>query len=270
MENTFIALEQHSHTRWFVFFEGKLKGPMKIGDLALLVQQGKISVAAYVREQQDGAWKRMYDREEFQVLLPSSPGQEICDEAEKLSKEAKGENASLASSKEAPQEEFERAWYVYMQGAQYGPFSVSDLKLMVNSGRVNESTYFWKKGMDDWAFADAVPGLDLPVQKVKPKPSERRENIRKPCEVKVLFTDGKEVAWAIGRDISVGGMQVLTNNIPGEIGTKLELNVSVSSDFPAFACKGKIVRILEDRRGFSFCFSSISDEVKERLREYAS
>jgi hypothetical protein len=78
------------------------------------------------------------------------------------------------------------------------------------------------------------------------------------------------------RDISVGGMQVLTDQIPGVSGTRIRLNVSpvnpsrskASSAIEPFVAEGVIVRILEDGRGFSFRFEGLTDRAKKIIEKY--
>ena len=76
----------------------------------------------------------------------------------------------------------------------------------------------------------------------------------------------------ICRDISVGGMQVLTDTLPGPVGTAVRLNVTPPSDsgLKAFVAEGTVVRILEDQRGFSFRFTSISEDAKSSIERYIS
>ena len=100
--------------------------------------------------------------------------------------------------------------------------------------------------------------------------TEKREAPRKPFEARILLTDGQEVGWALCRDISVGGMQMLMDHSPGDIGTSLKLNVSESVDIPSFTCQGQIVRVLEDGRGISFRFTSLPTEAKTAIEEYIS
>ncbi|MGZ3686350.1 MAG: PilZ domain-containing protein, partial [Bdellovibrionota bacterium] len=55
---------------------------------------------------------------------------------------------------------------------------------------------------------------------------------------------------------------------PGPAGTPLKLNVNPQSNLPGFACEGVLVRILEDGRGFSFRFTSLSPEAKNAIEKY--
>ena len=63
-------------------------------------------------------------------------------------------------------------------------------------------------------------------------------------------------------------MQVLMDHSPGPAGTALKLNVNPQPNMPGFACEGVVVRILEDGRGFSFRFTSLSGDAKSAIEKY--
>ena len=86
----------------------------------------------------------------------------------------------------------------------------------------------------------------------------------------VYVTNQAELATGICRDISVGGMQLLTDKIPGAVGSSIHLNVTPPKDsgLKPFVAEGLIVRILEDQRGFAFRFTQISNEAKQSIESY--
>jgi hypothetical protein len=72
--------------------------------------------------------------------------------------------------------------------------------------------------------------------------------------------------------VSVGGMQVLTKEIPGQVGDTIRVNISSagqgSRTLEPFTAKGEIVRILEDSQGFSFRFHELKAEYADRLEQF--
>jgi hypothetical protein len=169
----------------------------------------------------------------------------------------------------------QRIWFLYMNNAQYGPFSASEVHLMAEAGRVNEATYLWKKGMTDWTLAHEVAELGIKKAaqpaaqgRSESRRIEKRHTPRKPFEAKIILTDGREVGWAICRDISIGGMQILMDHVPGDVGATIKINVTSNGDIPPFASDGEIVRILEDGRGFSFRFSNLPEKSKAAIEKY--
>jgi len=119
-----------------------------------------------------------------------------------------------------------------------------------------------------------------PAQKgarAKESREDQRRAPRRPLVARILLVDDQEedVNIAICRDISIGGMQVLTGRVPGPIGAKIKMNVSPPKDgkgsrFRPFVAEGVIVRILEDGRGFSFRFDRLRTEAKRAIEEYIS
>ena len=168
------------------------------------------------------------------------------------------------------QKEELRTWYLYLDEANYGPISDREVQTLVDSGRISGATYMWQKGFTDWKPMKDIDywAKQLPETKAKLPPSDKRTAPRKPFETKILLTDGKEVGWAICRDISVGGMQVLMDHAPGPSGTTLKLNVNPQGSMPGFACEGEIVRVLEDGRGFSFRFTHLTSDAKSAIEKY--
>jgi hypothetical protein len=104
----------------------------------------------------------------------------------------------------------------------------------------------------------------------KDRRPEQRETPRRPMVARILMSNNESVIVAVCRDISVGGMQVLTDRVPGPVGTKIKLNVSPSGDqgLQPFIAEGMIVRVLEDGLGFSFRFDKIANSAVQSLEEY--
>ena len=65
-------------------------------------------------------------------------------------------------------------------------------------------------------------------------------------------------------------MQVLTEHVPGGVGTAIRMNVTPPQDsgIHPFVAQGVVVRVLEDQRGFSFRFIEISDDAKKAIESY--
>lgn len=275
MENTLLVFEGHTEKKWFVVVDERLLGPVSGKEIALWVNGGEVSLASYLWQEGFSDWQRIYDVKDFEPLLPSAP-------SPTLMAQARSKMASLSegpTKMPPPPGTEQRIWFAYINNSQYGPFSESEIRLMAEAGRVNDQTYLWKKGMADWQLATAIQEIQLPPpgparQAAAGKgPSgrvDKRKTPRRPFEARILLTDGQEVGWAICRDVSVGGMQVLMDHVPGEVGTLLKLNINASGQIPAFACEGEIVRVLEDGRGFSFRFIALPDPAKKAIQSYIS
>lgn len=193
-----------------------------------------------------------------------------------------------------------RNWYLYYNDSQFGPFSRDEVERFLRSGRIHGRVHAWEGGMDNWERLERVPAFsaviaELPKATQPPAPkapanatrsdlpkapapaaesktvrADQRSSPRRPLVAKILLADSTTVATAVCRDISVGGMQVLTDSVPGAVGAKIRLNVSTSGGaaLSPFVAHGVIVRFLEDRRGFSFRFDKLSPEAQSAIENY--
>jgi hypothetical protein len=50
-------------------------------------------------------------------------------------------------------------FFAAINGAQAGPFAVSDLAAKVRSGEITRQTLVWKQGMAQWSAAESVGEL---------------------------------------------------------------------------------------------------------------
>lgn len=268
MENTLDLLLKDTTLKWYTVVNAKAVGPLSAKEIVQKIQGGELNFASYIWKEGFSGWTRIYDVIDFKPMLPTEPSAAII---------AQIQNSSKAAPPPAPVKKKEdlRTWFIYVNDAQYGPMSDSEVQMLIDNGRITGATYMWQKGFADWtqakdvaAWAGKLSGSKMPA--AAPAATDKRSTPRKPFETKILLTDGKEVGWAVCRDISVGGMQVLMDHVPGPAGTLLKLNVTGHGNFPGFACEGVVVRVLEDERGFSFRFTNLSAEAKNAIEKYIS
>ncbi len=261
MENTLNLLLQDTTLKWYTVVTDRPAGPLSAKEIVQRIQAGELNFASHVWKEGFKGWTRIYDVIDFKPLLPSEPTATLLGEIQR--------STQATPPPLAPQQKEElRIWYVYLDESSYGPVSDREVTALIESGRINASTYMWTKGFTDWQQGKDIELWAKRWKTSAAKPSDKRSAPRKPFETKILLTDGNEVGWAICRDISVGGMQVLMDHSPGPAGTPLKLNVNPQSNIPGFACEGLVVRILEDGRGFSFRFTSLSPEAKSAIDKY--
>jgi hypothetical protein len=130
--------------------------------------------------------------------------------------------------------------------------------------------------MDNWKRIEKLSefaSVEKPVAPtVKEEKKEQRKAPRRPLVARLFLANDKLVVAAVCRDVSVGGMQVLTDRVPGEPGERLKMNISPAGEngekVPPFVAEGVIVRVLEDGRGFSFRFERLANEAREALENY--
>lgn len=276
MENTVSLLIQDTNPQWFATVDDQLVGPISSKDIVEQIRAGGLNFSSFVWKKTLSGWTRLYEIEDFHCLMVAAPKADLLEEAKKRSSSAPAKKAAASPAPAAEAKEEPREWFVYLQETQYGPFAKSEVQVLIQAKRVTPTTYIWKKGFADWQLANTVAewkdtfAPPARAEKEAAKSSDKRIAPRKPFEAKIILTDGKEVGWAVCRDISVGGMQLLMDHAPGAVGTVLRLNVSSIGDIPSFACEGSIVRVLEDGRGFSFRFANLPTQARQAIEKYIS
>lgn len=273
MENTLNLLMKDTALKWYAVVGGRPVGPLSAKEIVQRIQANDLNFASHLWKEGFSGWTRIYDIIDFKPLLPAEPAAQLIAEIQKSTQAA----PPPLSPK---QKEDLRTWFVHIDETQYGPLSDVEILTLIKNGRITPSTYMWQKGFSEWQMAVNVPAWskhlasgDVAAEFAKSagqeqKKADKRAAPRKPFEAKILLTDGKEVGWAICRDISVGGMQVLMDGSPAAVGSALKLNVTTHGSIPSFACEGVVVRILEDGRGFSFRFTNLSADAKQAIEKY--
>jgi hypothetical protein len=264
MENTLNLLLQDTALKWYTVVNARPVGPLSAKEIVQRIQAHELNFASHVWKEGFNGWTRIYDVIDFKPLLPGEPASSLIAEIQR--------STQASPPPLAPKQKEElRTWYVYLDEANYGPISDPEVLSMIKAGRITPSTFMWQKGFKDWQQAKDIEAWAAAASggSTKPAaPADKRATPRKPFETRILLTDGKEVGWALCRDISVGGMQVLMDQAPGPVGTELKLNVNPQMNVPGFACEGTVVRILEDGRGFSFRFSALTPEARAAIEKY--
>jgi hypothetical protein len=183
-----------------------------------------------------------------------------------------------------PKSEDHFKWFLYQNDNQTGPYATSELKRLISSGQILEQAHVWRDGFENWTYVKDVKELysqvaasvgvppvpTIPSKKLEELKPEKRQMPRKPLVAQVYMTNQSDLSTGICRDISIGGMQLLTDQIPGEVGSQLRINVIPPKDsgMKAFVAEGVIVRVLEDSRGFAFRFTKIDEESKKAIESY--
>lgn len=154
--------------------------------------------------------------------------------------------------------------------AEYGPFSLEQLRRAYDEKRINEKTFIFTPGMATWVLLADFERFDDISGSMPPAISEedRRFNVRKPFVARLFFHDNKEVYEGICRDISVGGLQVLVSDFPCKVGEKISMNVHPDNSDYHFTASGKVVRKLEGDAGFSLRFEDLSPEAHTAIQSY--
>jgi hypothetical protein len=162
-------------------------------------------------------------------------------------------------------------WFLQFQGSKFGPLSIDEVKVVLGSGKLSGPLFAWKQGMHDWEPVERVNDL-APFLKTARPSTDQRVAKRIPFMAAVKFSGagaGRDLAVFTGicRDLSKGGMQVMSSSTPGYPGSLLTLSVEPVSDstLPRFSCEGVIVRLLPNNAGFSVRFRELSSANQDAL-----
>ncbi len=300
MENTSKLLFRDDSPQWYVAVGKKGVGPMTAAELYEKINRGHLTWVDFGWRKGQKTWQRLCDLDELKSLLPSQPAQDLQRQVQKsadsqASSPAEGAErvvtrASARSSKTSvspttaggpPQfaggSAEPKIWYLHYNSSQYGPFSQKEILRAIEIGKINSNIHAWSNGMAGWEKIGKIATFQKagsrPEATRTPERTEKRETPRRPMVAQVLMSDEETVIVGVCRDISIGGLQVLTDRAPAPVGSKLKMNISPSGDvkgqgFQPFVAEGVVVRILEDERGFSFRFSKLSDAARRSIEDY--
>ncbi len=146
------------------------------------------------------------------------------------------------------------------------------LKKLYDEHRINEKTFVFTSDMANWLPLGDVKGFEQTFEAAPPviEDEDRRAFKRKPFIARMFIENKNQVFEGICRDVSVGGMQVLVDNFPVEVGEKVSINAHPENSDYHFTASGEIVRKLEGGPGFSFRFLNLNEEAVKAINSYTS
>ncbi len=255
MENTeSLFFDIKESEGWFYSTpDGNYVGPVAAVDIAKKLSQKELNWVDYAYHEKLGKWARIADLPVFKSLQPQAP--------KPVPKAPPPPPVLIEETK----------WFLYQSGVQTGPYKEAEVLGLIAQSRVQSEAFVWNENLSGWvAIKEAQPFAaswsEVPVEKTR----ERRAYPRKPMTAQVYLTNSERLSLGLCRDLSIGGMQVLTDDVPGDVGTKVRLNVMppLEVGISPFVAEGVVVRILEDKRGFSFRFVSLSSDAKRAIEKY--
>lgn len=247
--------------KWFFVQNGERQGPISFSELEAHVNSGVVSDDDFVWTKRFENWVKLKDTEEFSISseVPSIISEKVVFEFSQLHEDEKSVYIKIGSDRGGNETE-------------YGPFTKQVLKKLFEENRVNEKTFIFHSSMSDWTILADVEDFSEFFSQMPPviADEDRRANTRKPFVARMFIQNNEEVFEGICRDISVGGMQVLIDRFPGNVGNKISINVHPENTNYHFTASGEIVRMLDGSGGFSFRFESLSDEAVTSISKYLS
>jgi len=259
--------------KWYFVEDGEKKGPFAKKDILKYVEIGRINIDTYVWTKGFADWKRVKDVKEINDHR---------------------ENTGLIGERTQP--------FLKMPGAkpvalnfktidpgvkqifiktgldrgtvakEFGPFDLSMLKKLYKGKRINGKTLVFFPGLDVWRVIGSFEDFEDIFEEAPPeiKESEKRDWERKPFTARLFFTNEDQFFEGICKDISMGGMKVLVDNFPSDLGEEISLNVHPEEESHQFVAKAKVVRKLDNNGGFSLQFIDLDDKAKRAISSYLS
>ncbi len=258
---------------WYYVVGQDRKGPVSIEAIIDLIGDGTLGPDGYVWRNGLDGWKKIKELKEFseaetnvRPLMMEQPILPTIQPTPKFDWNKIDNSKKIFSVRIGPDRGTETQ--------EYGPFSLDSVKSLLSEDRINGKTLVFAPGMEQWIFIADTPLMQTQTetgQKIVPPTitaEERRKYTRRPFVARLLFHDNEGVYEGICRDISIGGMQVLVADFPMAKGDMIELNVHPDNSSLSFVAKGKIVRVLEGRQGFSVRFEGLSEAAQAGILKY--
>lgn len=270
MENTGKTLFADESAQWFIAVGDKWIGPLSASDVYQKILGQEIGWAHFIWKNGFANWQRVCDVADFKAVAPHQPAQKPTVQPAKKVVPVTAKNAD------------ERSWFLFYNNQQTGPFSDLEIQSFLNRGKITSRVHAWRDGMGDWERIEKIKSFSSAAKAEAARPAKRSENNqrrdqrfapRRPLVARILLANDDAVITGVCRDISVGGMQVLTDRLPGVVGSKIKMNVSAAQfesekQIQPFVAQGLIVRVLEDGRGFSFRFDKLPAASKRAIESY--
>ncbi len=265
---------------WYYVDGRERVGPVEISEIESLFSNGKLTSESYVWRKGFGDWVALKDAEELAHILSPAPTEKIEDEVTaEINVEDLPPQIPWEERKEFNWHELDEDAKVITikigldrgtEEVEYGPYSISQLRVAVTENRINEKTFIFAPGMPSWRFLGETPlfGILGREDEVELTEEDRRMNVRKPFVARMLFSDESSVHEGICRDISVGGMQILLADTPCKVGDSINLNVHPENSEHCFVAKGSIVRLLDGNQGFSMRFEQLEGNALSAINAY--
>ena len=251
---------------WY-YVEGEQRiGPVSQSKISELIEAGNLNEENFVWKKGFDNWKKLKDVSDFKKI-----NEDVPEESPTIVKSSEKREVDWDIIKDD-----EKVFLIKIgidrggDEVEYGPYSINILKRAAMEGRINGKTLLFVSGMESWTFLSDLPIYRkiFSTESEGLSNSERRKNTRKPFVARMFFHNDSIVYEGICRDISVGGLQVLVDGFPGNIGDEISLNVHPENTDYNFVASGKVVRILEGEQGFSLRFLKLSNEAINAIEDY--
>lgn len=256
---------------WYFVKDGQRFGPHEESYLVELIQKGELTNDDYVWTKSYTNWTMISDAKELKSLtnqedpvpnfVADIPPKIEREPIDFLDPQVKDEQFFIKIGHDRKQLESEK---------EYGPYKIDILVKLYKERRINARTFVFHQSFSTWHPLGDIKGFEdiFDEAPINISDQEKRCFKREPFVARIFLTDKERLLEGICRDISLGGMQVLVEDHPFEVGQKIAFNVHPNNKAHHFVASGEVVRKLEKARGFSFKFTDLSTEAKSSIEAY--
>ncbi len=263
---------------WYYVQKGNRHGPVALEVIQQMISNSDLTSTDYVWKKGFENWKKIKEVPELEdkpVSAPPAP-EVFTAPAAPIAAEAPVAKMEFKEISLKDQSTDERNIFIRIGNdrgltpSDYGPFSLQQLKQLFKEHRINGKTLLFIPGMKEWKVLADFPEYQEVFEELPPiiQDADRRTAIRKPFIARLFVQNNKKVFEGICRDISIGGMQVLTEDFKGQAGDRITINVHPENSDYHFTANGVVVRLLEGNSGFSFRFQGLSEEAQKSVERY--
>jgi GYF domain 2/PilZ domain len=163
-------------------------------------------------------------------------------------------------------------WVLQSSGAEYGPYSLVELHLVLKSGKLTGEKFVWRRGLlnwfrveDDVDFEKKLPAaIEAADAFVIERGNNSRGHIRSTLIATVAISTNAGKFFGVCFDLSKGGLAVTDLHAPdleeNQIYEILIIPLIVTGVQP-FATKARLARIDADKQGAGFQFLNDVDKI---------
>lgn len=154
--------------------------------------------------------------------------------------------------------------------AEYGPYTLLELRRAYREKRINARTMIFSPGMEDWMLLADIPIFQKVFTEIPPVLAEREKkvHVKRPLLARVQTKQVPKVFDGVCRDVTIGGFQILVTGVPVKVGDVVSIDLSYPDMFEALSVEGQVQRILDGDQGFSCRLKSINLEVEKLLNSH--
>lgn len=169
-------------------------------------------------------------------------------------------------------------WYLQYRGSGFGPLSLAEIKMVIKSGKMQGPLFAMGPGLEKWTKIENVPQLEDLMNLMKgietnsfkeKRKSERTELI---AVVRFHYKDDPSGSHHLGvcRDLSTGGMMIVTHHLPPKNAAIVELEVQPEEEscVTPFAVNGVVRHMLADKSGYSIEFINLPQKAAQEIQQH--